>query len=162
MKRLEMCHKEPYYPIKIVIGTCAIVLFWYSASSDLFSSKTLRDVVSKYALKRSINACFSVVAAEIKSPWFKVTSDPGAGTFPSSSLKYARITNLDNTNKIALTISGSTTSFTQEVLPQSSIFVISSNVTSSNFNGTFGNDINFIQAYAIGGNIDVEYTLVNS
>jgi hypothetical protein len=89
-------------------------------------------------------------------------SNPGAGTFPSSSLKYARITNLDNTNNIALTISGSTTSFTQEVLPQSSIFVISSNVTSSNFNGTFGDDINYIQAYAIGGNIDIEYTLVNS
>jgi hypothetical protein len=88
--------------------------------------------------------------------------NPGAGTFPSSSLKYARITNLDNTNNIALTISGSTTSFTQEVLPQSSIFVISSNVTSSNFNGTFGDDINFIQAYAISSSIDVEYTLVNS
>jgi hypothetical protein len=88
--------------------------------------------------------------------------NPGAGTFPSSSLKYARITNLDNTNNIALTISGSTTSFTQEVLPQSSIFVISSNVTSSNFNGTFGDDINYIQAYAISGSIDVEYTLVNS
>ena len=89
-------------------------------------------------------------------------SNPGVGTFPSSSLKYARITNLDNTNNIALTISGSTTSFTQEVLPQSSIFVISSNVTSSKFNGTFGDDINFIQAYAISGSIDVEYTLVNS
>ena len=89
-------------------------------------------------------------------------TNPGAGTFPSSSLKYARITNLDNTNNIALTISGSTTSFTQEVSPQSSIFVISSNVTSSKFNGTFGDDINFIQAYAIGGSIDVEYTLVNS
>ena len=88
--------------------------------------------------------------------------NPGAGTFPSSSLKYARITNLDNTNNIALTISGSKTSFTQEVLPQSSIFVISSNVTSSNFNGTFGDDINYIQAYAISGSIDVEYTLVNS
>ena len=88
--------------------------------------------------------------------------NPGAGTFPSSSLKYARITNLDNTNNIALTISGSATSFTQEVLPQSSIFVISSNVTSSKFNGTFGDDINFIQAYAISGSIDVEYTLVNS
>ena len=88
--------------------------------------------------------------------------NPGAGTFPSSSLKYVRITNLDNTNNIALTISGSKTSFTQEVLPQSSIFVISSNVTSSNFNGTFGDDINYIQAYAISGSIDVEYTLVNS
>ncbi len=75
----------------MVIGTCAIVLFWYSASSDLFSSKTLRDVVSKYALKRSINACFSVVAAEIKSPWFKVTSDPGIGTVEYLPLTYPKI-----------------------------------------------------------------------
>ena len=88
--------------------------------------------------------------------------NPGAGTFPSSSLKYARITNLDNTYNIALIVSGSTATFTQEVLPQSSIFVVSSNITSSAFNGTFGDDINYIQAYAISGSIDVEYTLVNS
>lgn len=88
---------------------------------------------------------------------------PGAGTFSSSSLKYARITNLDNTNNIALIISGSTTSFTQEILPQSSIFVVSSNITSSNnFNGTFGDDIASIKAFAISGSIDIEYTLVNS
>ena len=89
--------------------------------------------------------------------------NPGAGTFPSSSLKYARITNLDNTNNIALTISGSTTSFTQEVLPQSSIFVVSSNITSSAFNGTFGDDITSIKISTQNGiNVDVEYTIVNT
>ena len=88
--------------------------------------------------------------------------NPGAGTFPSSSLKYARITNLDNTYNIALIVSGSTATFTQEVLPQSSIFVVSSNITSSAFNGTFGDDITSIKVFAISGSIDVEYTLVNS
>ena len=89
-------------------------------------------------------------------------TNPGAGTFPSSSLKYARITNLDNTYNIALIVSGSTATFTQEVLPQSSIFVVSSNITSSAFNGTFGDDITSIKVFAISGSIDVEYTLVNS
>ena len=88
--------------------------------------------------------------------------NPGAGTFPSSSLKYARITNLDNTYNIALIVSGSTATFTQEVLPQSSIFVVSSNITSSAFNGTFGDDITSIKVFAISSSIDVEYTLVNS
>ena len=88
---------------------------------------------------------------------------PGAGTFSSSSLKYVRITNLDNTYNIALTLSGSLTTFTQEILPQSSIFVVSSNITSSNsFNGTFTDDITSIKAFAIGNDIDIEYTLVNA
>ena len=34
-------------------------------------------------------------------------TNPGAGTFPSSSLQYVRITNLDNTSSIAITTKGS-------------------------------------------------------
>jgi hypothetical protein len=120
---------------------------------------------SVYSISNVTNVDRRIVTipSHILTPLFNLdNSNPGAGTFPSSSLKYARITNLDDSFNIYLTISGSITSFTQEVLPQSSIFVISSNVTSSNFNGTFGDDINYIQAYAISGSIDVEYTLVNS
>jgi hypothetical protein len=87
---------------------------------------------------------------------------PGAGTFPSSSLKYVRITNLDNAYSLAVTISSSQTSFTQELTPTSSMFFASSNITSSNFDGTFGDDISFVKIYAISGSIDVEYTLINS
>jgi hypothetical protein len=87
---------------------------------------------------------------------------PGAGTFPSSSLKYVRITNLDNAYSLAVTISSSQTSFTQELTPTSSMFFASSNITSSNFNGTFGDDISFVKIYAISGSIDIEYTLINS
>ena len=32
---------------------------------------------------------------------------PGAGTFPSSSIQYARITNLDNSSSLAVTFSSS-------------------------------------------------------
>tara|TARA_R110002110_G_scaffold220193_1_gene434097 strand:+ start:240 stop:686 length:447 start_codon:yes stop_codon:yes gene_type:complete len=87
---------------------------------------------------------------------------PGAGTFPSSSLKYARISNLDDTNNLAITISGSNGRISQEVTPKSTILIASSNITSSIFAGTFGDDIQFVQAYAIGGDIDVDYTIVNS
>jgi hypothetical protein len=88
--------------------------------------------------------------------------NPGAGTFPSSSLKYARITNLDNSASMAVTVSVSNGSFTQELTPTSSMFIVSSNITSSNFNGSFGDDISSVKIYAISSSADVEYTLVNS
>ena len=88
--------------------------------------------------------------------------NPGAGTFPSSSLQYVRITNLDNTSSIAITTSGSAGNFTQELTPTSSMFIASSNITSSKFNGSFGEDILSIVAYAISGSTDIEYTLINA
>ena len=88
--------------------------------------------------------------------------NPGAGTFPSSSLKYARISNLDDTYSVAIIMSGSQGSFTQELLPTSSMFLVSSNITSSNFNGTFGDDIRYVKAYTISGSANIEYTLINS
>lgn len=88
--------------------------------------------------------------------------NPGAGTFPSSSLQYARITNLDDTYSIALIISSSVGTSTQEITPSSTLFIASSNITSSNFNGTFGENIEYVKAYAISGSVDIEYTLVNS
>ena len=88
---------------------------------------------------------------------------PGAGTFPSSSLKYARITNLDDSFNIYLTVSGSIARFTQELLPRSSAFFVSSNITSSAFNGNLGDDITSIKVSTFNGaTVDVEYTIVNS
>jgi hypothetical protein len=88
--------------------------------------------------------------------------NPGAGTFPSSSLKYARISNLDNAYSVAVIVSSSQGTFTQELTPTSSIFFVSSNVTSSNFNGTFGENIQSVQIYAISSSVDIEYTLINA
>jgi hypothetical protein len=88
--------------------------------------------------------------------------NPGAGTFPSGSLKYVRITNLDDTYSAAITISGSQGSFTQQLVPTSSIFMVSSQITSSNFNGTFGDNIESVQIYAISGSVDIEYILINA
>ena len=88
--------------------------------------------------------------------------NPGAGTFPSSSLQYVRITNLDDTYSAAITISGSPGNFTQELTPTDSLFFVSSKITSSNFNGNFGDNIKAIKIYAISSSLDIEYTLINS
>jgi hypothetical protein len=88
--------------------------------------------------------------------------NPGAGTFPSSSLKYARISNLDNAYSVAVIVSSSQGTFTQELTPTSSVFFVSSNVTSSKFNGTFGENIQSVQIYAISSSVDIEYTLINA
>ncbi len=88
--------------------------------------------------------------------------NPGAGTFPSSSLKYVRITNLDDAYNVAITVSGSQGNFTQNLSPTSSIFFASSQITSSNFDGTFGDNIESIIVYAISGSVDVEYILINA
>jgi len=88
--------------------------------------------------------------------------NPGAGTFPSSSLKYVRITNLDDSYSLAVTYSGSWGEFTQKITPTNSLVLVNSAITSSNFNGSFGDNIESIKAYAISGSIDVEYTLVNA
>ena len=88
--------------------------------------------------------------------------NPGAGTFPSSSLKYARISNLDDTTSIAITVSGSHGGYTQEILPVSTIFIVSPNITSSLFSSSFGDTIQSVSAYAITGNADIEYTLINA
>lgn len=88
--------------------------------------------------------------------------NPGSGTFPSSSLKYARISNLDNAYSAAVIISGSQGTFTQQLAPTSSLFITSPQITSSNFNGGFGDNIESVQIYAISGSVDIEYVLINA
>jgi hypothetical protein len=69
---------------------------------------------------------------------------------------------LDDTNSIAITLSGSQGQFTQELTPSNTLFMAGSQITSSNFNGTFGDNIEFVTAYALSGSVDVEYVLINS
>jgi hypothetical protein len=88
--------------------------------------------------------------------------NPGAGTFPSSSIQYIRITNLDNENDVAVILSGSQGSFTQNLTPSNSYFVASSQITSSNFDGIFGDNIESISLYALDNDIDIEFTVINA
>lgn len=89
--------------------------------------------------------------------------NPGAGTFPSSSIKYIRITNLDDTYNLVVTLSSSNDEYwSQQVLPTSSFMWADANVTGSNFNGSLSSSLEAISVYAISSSIDVEYVLVNS
>lgn len=93
---------------------------------------------------------------------------PGAGQFVSSSLKYVRVSNLDDTNPIALTFSGSEGSFTQNVTANTSYVFANSSITASNAdvfdssNYLFNDGINTVKAFASGSDVDVEYTIVNA
>ena len=89
--------------------------------------------------------------------------NPGAGTFPSSSLQYLRITNLDNAYNLMLTFSSSKDEYwSQELTPTSSYFLSSAGVTGSGFVSDLSSSIKNIKAYAISSSIDVEYVLVNA
>ena len=90
--------------------------------------------------------------------------NPGAGTFPSSSVRYARITNLDNSASLAVTFTDSNNFYwTQDLTPTSSLMWASSKVTGSQFDGGFsGSSLTSIDVFAVSASIDVEYVLVNA
>jgi len=135
------------------------------SEEQIVKNKTIQnDSVYSISNVTNVDRRIVTIPSHTSTPLFNLdNSNPGAGTFPSSSLKYARITNLDNSFNIYLTVSGSIARFTQELLPRSSAFFVSSNITSSAFNGTLGDDIISIKVSTFNGsNIDVEYTIVNS
>ena len=89
--------------------------------------------------------------------------DPGAGTFPSSSMKYVRVTNLDTSSSMAVSFTASNDDrWSMECLPTSSLMFSSPNVTGSEFNGTFIDDITNISVYSLSSSLDVEYVVVNA
>ena len=140
-----------------------------SFNITITEEQIVRNSIDKHEVRQTINNVTNVDHRILTCPvstsidLFNINgTNPGAGTFPSSSLKYARITNLDNLNNAAITISGSQGKFTQNLTPESSIFLSNSNITSSNFDGNFGDDILFVQVYAMTGSVDIEYTLVNA
>ena len=90
--------------------------------------------------------------------------NPGAGTFPSSSVRYARITNLDNSQSLAVTFENSNGDYwTQNLTPTASLMWASSEVTGSQFDGGFsGSALVSVDVFAVSASIDVEYVLVNA
>ena len=136
---------------------------------QIIEEQVIRNNVLKNEITHTINNVTNVDRRIVTCP--QTTSidlinfsavNPGAGTFPSSSIQYVRLTNLDNNNSLAVTFSGSQGEFTQEVTPTNTIFVTSPQITSSNFNGSFGDNIESILVYALDSNIDVEFTIINA
>jgi|TARA_R110000796_G_scaffold107038_2_gene217717 hypothetical protein len=88
---------------------------------------------------------------------------PGAGTFPSSSIQYARITNLDNSSSLAVTFSSSRDEYwSQKLNPTTSLVWSGAEVSGSSFNGTLSSDLTSIKVYPMSSSIDVEYVIVNA
>ena len=140
-----------------------------SFNITITEEQIVRNSIVKHEVRQTISGVTNVDHRILTCPQttsidlFNIDGpNPGAGTFPSSSLKYIRITNLDNSFSTAITISGSNGTFTQELTPTSSMFIASSKITSSKFNGNFEDNISYVKAYAISGSTDIEYTLINS
>ena len=81
-----------------------------------------------------------------------VDNPPGAGTFVSSSIKYARITNLSDDN-IDLLISGST-SEQHYLLSPSGSFMFSSEYVNEDFSNFEYGDLRSVKARSIGSGED--------
>lgn len=140
-----------------------------SFNVTITEEQIVRNSTIKHEVRKTINDVTNVDHRILTCPvstsidLFNVNGiNPGAGTFPSSSLKYARITNLDNTYNVGVTVSGSQGKFVQNLTPTSSMFLVSSEITFENFSGSFNDDIAFVQIYAVTGSVDIEYTLVNA
>ena len=89
--------------------------------------------------------------------------DPGAGTFPSSSMEYVRISNLDASSSLAVSFTSSNSdNWSMKCSPESSLMFSSPKVTGSEFNGTLPDDITNIALYSLSSSLDVEYVIVNS
>jgi len=89
--------------------------------------------------------------------------NPGAGTFPSSSIKYIRVTNLDDEYNLVVSLSSSNDEYwSQQVSPTSSFIWADAEVTGSNFDGSLSSSLESISVYAVSSSIDVEYVLVNA
>jgi|TARA_B110000211_G_scaffold228984_1_gene286039 hypothetical protein len=67
---------------------------------------------------------------------FSLSDVDGAGTFVTSSLKYARITNIDTTASINLKVSSSTEQLNFKVTPGDSFMLSTSNITGSILSGS--------------------------
>jgi hypothetical protein len=92
--------------------------------------------------------------------------NPGAGTFPSSSIKYVRITNLDTTSSLAVSFTSSDNGdgpsyWIMSCAPTSSVMFSNTHVSGSDFSGTFDQDIETISVYALNNDVDLEYVVVN-
>jgi len=77
---------------------------------------------------------------------------PGPALFPSYSIAYGRITNMDD----------SPSYWTMDVLPTSSLMFSGVGVSGSDFIGSFSQNVEFISVFAISASIDVEYVIVNA
>tara|TARA_Y100001963_G_C6624410_1_gene373296 strand:- start:10 stop:468 length:459 start_codon:yes stop_codon:yes gene_type:complete len=98
---------------------------------------------------------------------FSLSNNPSAGTFVTSSLKYARITNKDDSQHLRLRVSSSVANSGDfRINPGDSFLLTNSKVTGSigtTLNSTFNyTDITGIFVEPSGSDIDVEYFIAST
>jgi hypothetical protein len=88
-----------------------------------------------------------------------LSSSAAAGTYATNSFKYARLTNLDDTNYVSITLlSGSQGSKSvQKLLPKTSMMITDLALSGSSAGVSFGsfNDITAVKASANSANVDL-------
>ena len=98
---------------------------------------------------------------EALSAIFSLSNINGAGTFVTSSLKYARITNQSTTLPIKLIVSSSIEAMSYLISTGSSYMLSTSKMTGSITSLTF-NDIVSIKAEPSGGAANIEYFIATT
>jgi len=99
---------------------------------------------------------------------FSLSNNPGAGTFVTSSLKYARITNKDDSYHVRLRVSSSVgNAMDFKIEPETSFILSNSKVTGSlgglDLNSTFSYDnVKYVNAEPSGSNVDVEIFIAST
>ena len=96
---------------------------------------------------------------------FKLSNNVAAGTFVTSSMKYARISNKDDTYPIRLRISSSKEQADFQVAAGGS-FILTTSKISGSLTGTSNyqtyTDITDVLVQATGSNVDVEYFIAST
>jgi hypothetical protein len=95
---------------------------------------------------------------------FSLDSNPGAGTFVSSSLKYAKVTNKSTTIPLRLIISSSANTMDYLISPNNSFILSTSKVSGSGANNSdfIFNDIISVKVQPSGSFSDVEYFIATT
>ena len=93
---------------------------------------------------------------------FSLSDINGAGTFVTSSLKYARVTNHSTTIPINLRVSSSKSNMSYSVGTEGSFMLSTSDVTGSNSINFTYDDIVSLKVEPSGSNAKVEYFIVTT
>ena len=99
---------------------------------------------------------------------FSLSNNPGAGTFVTSSLKYVRITNKDDSYHVRLRVSSSVgNAMDFKIEPEKSFILSNSKVTGSlggfDLDSTFSyDDIKYVNAEPSGSNVDLEIFIAST
>lgn len=118
--------------------------------------KQIEDV--NYLDHRTIN-----IPSGSETELFKFDNNVGAGTFVTSSLKYARISNLSETVPVNIRVSSSLENFNFRVDAGGTFMINTSKVSGSFFNSSFEyDDIEFIAAEPSSSAAKIEYYIATS